>query len=80
MSISSEEIEQILAEQMTNSQIVVQGQDGKYQVNVVSEVFEGLNAVKRQQAIYKILNPQIASGAIHAVSMLLKTPTEQAKS
>jgi acid stress-induced BolA-like protein IbaG/YrbA len=39
-------------------------------------VFEGLNAVKRQQAVYKVLNPHISSGAIHAVSMRLSTDAE----
>ncbi|MXY89954.1 MAG: BolA/IbaG family iron-sulfur metabolism protein, partial [Gammaproteobacteria bacterium] len=38
--------------------------------------FAGLNAVKRQQKIYAILGGHIASGAIHAVSMNLKSPDE----
>lgn len=76
MSINTEEIEQMIAAEITNSQVMAQGQDGKYQVRVVSDFFDGLNAVKRQQAIYKILNPHIASGAIHAVSMLLQTNAE----
>lgn len=76
MSINIEEIEQMISAEITNSQVMAQGQDGKYQVNVVSDFFAGLNAVKRQQAIYKILNPHIASGAIHAVSMVLQTNAE----
>jgi len=32
--------------------------------------------VKRQQAIYKILNEHITSGAIHAVTMNLMTVNE----
>jgi acid stress-induced BolA-like protein IbaG/YrbA len=56
--------------------VTVEGGDGKYLVTVIGDVFEGLNAVKRQQTIYKILNEHIASGAIHAVTMSLTTVTE----
>ena len=38
--------------------------------------FSGLNAVKRQQKVYAILNSHIISGAIHAVSMNLKAPED----
>lgn len=81
MSITPQEIEQLIKDNMEGSQdfqVKVEGGDGKYMVRVVSQAFEGLNAVKRQQAIYRILNPHIASGAIHAVSMDLLTPAEQA--
>jgi acid stress-induced BolA-like protein IbaG/YrbA len=57
---------------------VVQGEGNKFQVYATGEVFDGLNAVKRQQKIYQVLNPHIASGAIHAVSMRLQTVAERA--
>ena len=61
---------------LPNCQVTVEGGDGKYLVTVIGDVFEGLNAVKRQQTIYKILNEHITSGAIHAVTMRLMTVTE----
>ena len=70
------EIEQIVSEAIPGAIVSVQGEGGKYLVCVVSDEFEGLNAVKRQQKVYRILNPHISSGAIHAVSMDLKTPEE----
>ena len=57
--------------------ISVDGGDGKYLVNAVGAVFEGLNAVKRQQLVYKILGEHISSGAIHAISMNLQTEAER---
>jgi len=69
-------IEGLLEGHFSGDQISVDGGDGKYQVSIVSDFFAGLNQVKRQQAIYKILNEHIASGAIHAVSMRLKTSDE----
>ena len=61
---------------LSDCQVTVEGGDGKYLVTVIGDVFEGLNAVKRQQTIYKILNEHISSGAIHAVTMRLMTVTE----
>ncbi|MDY7025831.1 MAG: BolA/IbaG family iron-sulfur metabolism protein [Pseudomonadota bacterium] len=45
-------------------------------VLLVSEIFEGLNKVKRQQTIYKVLNSWIASGEVHAVNIMAHTPEE----
>lgn len=78
MSIDSEQIKQLLIEQLDGCEIVVQGEGGKFQVLAVGDVFTGLNPVKRQQTVYQILNPHIASGAIHAVSMRLMTNEERA--
>ena len=60
-------------------EIGVGGGDGKFQVTATGAAFAGLNAVKRQQKIYAILNEHIASGAIHAVSMKLRAPEEDGK-
>jgi acid stress-induced BolA-like protein IbaG/YrbA len=62
--------------ELSDCQVTVEGGDGKYLVTVIGDVFEGLNAVKRQQTIYKILNEHISSGAIHAVTMRLMTVAE----
>ena len=78
MSMTTEEIEKLVTNEIPDARVTVQGGEGKYLVQVVSAQFEGLNAVKRQQAVYRILNPHISSGAIHAVSMDLATPTEMA--
>lgn len=58
--------------------VEVVGEGAKYHVTVVSNVFEGLRAVKRQQTVYAGLQSDIASGAIHAVTMALYTPSEWA--
>ncbi len=80
MAIDSDQIQELLEEQLPGCEIQVQGEGNKFQVLAVGEVFAGLNAVKRQQKIYQILNSHIASGAIHAVSMRLMTSTERATS
>jgi len=74
--VDAEKIEQLLNTELPQCDIAVAGGDGKFQVTAVGNLFDGLNAVKRQQRIYQILNEHIASGAIHAVSMRLLTPAE----
>jgi len=76
MAISCPEIKSLLDNALPGVDIEVQGADGKFQVQIVSGVFEGMNRVKRQQTVYRILQEHISSGAIHAVSMILKTPAE----
>jgi len=66
----------LLQQALPGALVDVQGDGYKYQVNVVSGAFAGLNRVKRQQTVYKILNEHIQSGAIHAVNMQLLTPDE----
>ncbi len=74
--MDAKQIEELLRAQFLDAQLEVAGGEGKYQVAIVSDSFDGLNQVKRQQSVYKILNEHISSGAIHAVSMRLKTTTE----
>ena len=74
--MNASEIKDLINSEMENASVEVKGESGKYLVSVVSETFDGLNAVKRQQAVYRILNPHISSGDIHAVNMELSTPSE----
>ena len=76
MAMNTTEIARLLNAAIADASVEVQGGEGKYQVQVISSVFAGLNRVKRQQVIYRVLNEHIASGAIHAVNMNLKTPDE----
>lgn len=76
MAMNNDEIVRLLTDALPGAVVDVQGDGYKYQVTVVSSGFAGLNRVKRQQAIYKVLNEHIQSGAIHAVNMQLQTPEE----
>lgn len=77
-SMESSQILALLEVAFPDCTISVEGGDGKFMVSAVGDVFDGLNAVKRQQAVYSVLNEHISSGAIHAVTMRLSTPAEQA--
>lgn len=74
--MEADQIQQLLAAELPDCEVSVEGGGGKFLVTAIGDVFVDLNAVKRQQTIYKILNPHIASGAIHAVTMRLQTNAE----
>ncbi len=74
--MDASQITELLTSELPDCNIIVEGGDGKYLVTAVGDVFGGLNAVRRQQTIYKILNEHIKSGAIHAVTMKLMTDAE----
>ncbi len=76
MAMPTAEISDLLTAAFPGGTINVGGAEGKYQVTIVSAFFAGMNRVKRQQSVYKVLNPHIQSGAIHAVNMQLQTPEE----
>jgi len=47
---------------------------------VISDAFEGLNTLKRQQPILALFKDELASGALHALSVKARTPREQSGS
>ena len=54
----------------------IEGEGCNFQVVAVGAAFEGLSPVKRQQLIYGALSEEIASGALHAVSIKTYTPAQ----
>ena len=62
----------------TDAHVEISGDGSHFDVLVVSDDFEGVRAVKKQQMVYAVLNDQIASGAMHAVNMKLFTKAEWA--
>ena len=69
-------IESLLRDALPGCKLEAQAEGNKLGLSIVSDAFEGLNRVKRQQKIYALLDDRIKSGEIHAVSMVTKTPAE----
>ena len=74
--MDAEQIKGMLEVELPQCDVKVEGAEGKFWITIVGDVFDGLNAVKRQQKVYKILNEHISSGAVHAVTMRLYTKAE----
>lgn len=65
-----------LEEAFTDAEVAVAGEGNRFEIHVVSAAFEGLNRVRRQQAVYAVIGDLIASGAVHAVTIRASTPDE----
>ena len=78
--VSVEIIDKVLKEILENAieavEIQVEGDGRHFDVLVVSQVFEGLSPVKKQQLVYAALNENISNGSIHAVNMKTLIPEE----
>lgn len=72
-------VKQLLEEKLADTQVEVEGEGCNFQLNIISDELAALGAVKRQQQIYAVLNPWIADGSIHAVTMKFYTRTAWAE-
>lgn len=71
------DIRALLEAGLGDCEIEIQTEGNKLGVLIVSAAFDGLNRVKRQQLVYRLLGEKIDSGEIHAVSMRCMTPQER---
>ena len=74
--MTPEQIQQLIAAGMPGAEIEVGGGEGKYIANVISDTFEGLTPIKRHKLVYACVNDEIASGELHALTIVAKTPAE----
>lgn len=74
-----EEVENSLRQAFPGDEIEVQDPHGDgyhLGIRVVSDKFEGLITVKRHQLIYKLFQDKLASGDLHALTLVTKTRKE----
>ena len=71
-----DEVKQLVESQLEGCTVQTAGEGCDFQIIVVGDMFAGMSPVKRQQAVYACLTEQIASGAIHAVSIKTYTPEQ----
>ena len=74
--MNSDEIQHLIQQQMQDAQVSVSGEEGKFTAQVISESFDGLPTIKRHKLVYACVNEQITSGALHALTIVAKTPAE----
>jgi len=74
--MTPEEIKAILIEGLENAEVTAEGDGSHFQVTVVSNQFDGLRPVRRQQLVYGLLGEHITSGVLHALGIKAYTETE----
>lgn len=73
---ASEVAERIRSGLESVSTIEVSGGEGKFEALVISPIFAGMSPVKKHQTVYATVRDEIASGAVHALSIRAFTPEE----
>ncbi len=63
-----------LEAKLADTQVEVEGEGCNFQLYLISDELQALSPVKRQQQVYSHLQPQIADGSIHAVTMKFLHP------
>lgn len=71
-----EEIKQRILAEYPDARIETDGADCNFNVTIVSEAFGGQTPIQRQRPVLALFKDDIASGALHALSIKAKTPTE----
>ena len=74
--MDANQVKSLVEAGLENCRVEVDGGGGRYEVLAVGDVFEGINAVKRQRLVYATLNDVIASGEVHAVTIRTFTPAQ----
>ena len=59
-----------------NAEIAIDLDGNRAGIQVVSDVFEGMSRVKRQQAVYAAITAFIQSGELHAVTIVARAASE----
>ena len=77
--MNTEIIKEKLEKALTLDVCIVKGESGTFQVIAVSELFVDMSRVKKQQTIYAHLSDDIATNAIHALTIKALTPDEWQK-
>lgn len=71
-----DKIEQLIQQGMPSAAIEVSGAEGKFVARVISDEFAGQTPIKRHKMVYACVNDAIVSGALHALTIVAKTPDE----
>ena len=74
--MQAQEIQSLLARELEDCLVEVRSEGSHFDILAVGDMFEGMRPVQKQQAVYKVLNPLIADGTIHAVNIRTYTPAE----
>jgi acid stress-induced BolA-like protein IbaG/YrbA len=76
--MQTEEIIGLIQTAIPNAVVEIGAEGNHLNLKVISDAFEGLRPVKRQQMVYGALNALIADGTVHAVNMQTFTAAEAA--
>ena len=74
--MTPEQVQQLIVAHFKEATVNVSGGEGKFETVVVSTDFRGMDTLSRHQLVYAAVNREIATGALHALSIRAYTPEE----
>lgn len=74
--MNPDKIQQLIQQGMPAAKVEVSGGEGKFVAQVVSDEFADLSLIKRHKLVYACVGNEIASGELHALTIIAKTPDE----
>ena len=74
--MTADEIVSRIRSAYPDAQVEPEGADCNFAVRIVSSAFEGQSLIQRQKPILALFRDEIASGALHALSVTARTPEE----
>ena len=72
-------ITKILSEEIKYDKLTVEGSESKYEVQIVSGIFDNKSTIQRHKIIYALLDSYIKTGEIHALTIKAMTLSESEK-
>ena len=72
-------ITKVISDEIKYSDLRVEGSEAKYEVKIVSDVFDGKSLIQRHKIIYALLDSYIKTGEIHALTIKAMTISESKK-
>lgn len=74
--MENNEIATLLKEQLDLAEVHVKSDGSHFQIIAVSDQFENMSRVKKQQFVYAPLKEKIADGSMHAISIKAYTESD----
>jgi acid stress-induced BolA-like protein IbaG/YrbA len=72
-------ITKVISDGIKYDDLTVEGSEAKYEVQIVSNVFDGKSTIQRHKLIYSLLDNYIKTGEIHALTIKAMTISESKK-
>lgn len=74
--MTPDHIQKAILRMFPDGDVEITGDGHHFEATVVSAAFEGKTTLERHRMVYSAVNDDIQSGALHALSLKTRTPTE----
>ncbi|AGA91293.1 putative transcriptional regulator, BolA superfamily [Thioflavicoccus mobilis 8321] len=74
--MQTQAVARLIRDGLPGAEVQVTGDGSQFEATVVSAAFEGLTPVRRERLVLATVEPSIASGELHAISVRAYTPAQ----